>query len=144
MATIGRKRKGMDSSSSTSHEDKKIYKSGDVINKRRREQNDDDNESHDAEVSSTSELRASSSSPSTANRDHLSGQVCRIWLKHRYLGIGASCDNLCQRKHLVTGKPESLYQDFAFKGLRKNHQHTILRAIRDERKQSENKSDGGS
>jgi hypothetical protein len=94
-------------------------------------------EEEEVSASKPRTIASSSSSPSSPTNESMtgmSGQVCRLWLKHHYLTIGSPCDHLCGRKHVVTGKAESLYQDFAFKGLRKKHQQAILAAIREERR----------
>lgn len=72
----------------------------------------------------------------TSERNSLAGQICRQWLKYQYLKVGTCCDlSKCQRKHVITGKPESLYSDYSFKGLKAKQQKIILEAIRKERSQ---------
>lgn len=75
-------------------------------------------------------IKANSESNSTGID---SRQICRTWLKNHYLSIGAPCGKPdCPRQHKITcTRPESLYGDFAFKGLQPKHKEIILKAVRD-------------
>lgn len=59
-------------------------------------------------------------------------QICRAWLKHTYLDIGKQCQNKnCLRMHdIVVTNPESLYNDFSFKGLSIHHRKHILEKLK--------------
>lgn len=60
-------------------------------------------------------------------------QICRTWLKHTYLQIGAPCvDEACLRLHEISCRADSLYKDFSFKGLPQKHRKRILERVRDE------------
>jgi hypothetical protein len=68
--------------------------------------------------------------------DNLSRQLCRQWLKYKYLSIGACCPDgvdgkgLCGRQHTIPSNTGHLYSDYSFKGLSKLQRKSILDAIR--------------
>jgi hypothetical protein len=63
----------------------------------------------------------------TAKADNLSRQICRLWLKHTYLGLGKACpSDPCMRCHELPSNAKLLYKDNSFKGLGKAHRKTIL------------------
>lgn len=82
---------------------------------------------------SISENVTGSSTPNDTAVAIDSRQICRTWLKHHYLSIGSPCSKPdCPRQHKITcTKPESLYGDFAFKGLQPKHKEIILKAVRE-------------
>lgn len=64
-------------------------------------------------------------------KDNLSKQLCRHWLKHTYLDIGAPCvDPDCKRKHSIPENINSMYSDYAFKSLNPNHKKRILAMLK--------------
>lgn len=63
--------------------------------------------------------------------DRMQQQLCKQWLKHNFLQLGANCsDSNCYRKHEIDtatiNNPERIYRDFAFRGLSKKQRTTIL------------------
>ncbi len=78
----------------------------------------------DTLINSGNDINAENSVEPYDNRPK---QICRVWLKNAYLGIGKPCKGGCNRKHEIPSKqPESMYSDFAFKGLQVSHQQKIL------------------
>lgn len=68
----------------------------------------------------------------------ISNQVCRAWLKFKYLGKGDPCKvQNCPRRHMIKGNPEALYKDYAFKGMNINHRKAIISAIKQERENND-------
>lgn len=118
---------------SSSHSKKKKKK------RQRDHDTNSDNNNNEDDNNKKQKQHSNADNESDEKANNLAGQVCRQWLKYHYLKIGQSCNpDICQRKHLVTGKPESLYSDFSFKGLKAKHQKTILDAVRKERAQPSN------
>jgi hypothetical protein len=70
--------------------------------------------------------------------DNLSRQLCRQWLKHKYLGSGSICLDVsegvgaCGRMHRVPANIGHLYSDYSFKGLSKVQRKSIMDAVRQE------------
>ena len=58
--------------------------------------------------------------------DVCSKQICRSWLKHKFLKLGSPCPPSCMRKHEITCRPEHLYKDYSFKGLSAKQRKDIL------------------
>jgi hypothetical protein len=58
-------------------------------------------------------------------------QICRTWLKHKYLGVGKPClVTMCPRKHDIDfANPERLYSDYSFKGLSLVQRKKILKSL---------------
>ena len=61
----------------------------------------------------------------------MSRQVCRYWLKHKYLGLGKPCNGEmsssdCKRKHELPSNIKLLYKDYSFMSLRAVQRKIIL------------------
>ena len=65
--------------------------------------------------------------------DNLSRQLCRQWLKFRYLKVGQACGESCKRCHILPASLGQMYSDYAFKGLSKVQRKTIFDAVEKER-----------
>jgi hypothetical protein len=57
-------------------------------------------------------------------------QICRSWLKFKFLKLGGPCPDTCMRKHEITCKPEQLYKDYSFKGLSAKQRKDILQQLK--------------
>ena len=72
----------------------------------------------------------------TKQIDNMNRQICRIWLKHTYLGSDVACnDGTCMRKHSIDLNPDSLgrlYKDYSFKGLNQGQRQRIINKIKDD------------
>lgn len=65
--------------------------------------------------------------------DGISRQLCRAWLKHKYLGLGEACvDTECKRKHLIDCAAGKLYKDYSFKGLNPKQRKLITSMVEKE------------
>ena len=61
----------------------------------------------------------------------MSRQICRLWLKHNFLGLGGACPSgassvACTRKHEIPSNVNLLYKDYSFKGLSAAQRKTII------------------
>ena len=77
------------------------------------------------------ELPAPEAAPKESN---LARQICRQWLKARYLSHPVPCDGTCGRLHSAPpGNLNKLYKDYSFKGLPKNDRNKIIAQMQAER-----------
>lgn len=80
--------------------------------------------------------------------DNINRQICRIWLKHKYLGSSISCDEqVCKRKHKIdinTDNLGRLYKDYSFKGLTQGQRQKIINQIKNENSNDNNNNNESS
>ncbi len=62
----------------------------------------------------------------------MSNQLCRTWLKHKYLNLGNACKG-CERMHSLPENLGHIWNDFSFKGLSAPQRASILKQAESER-----------